>query len=492
MKEVVLGIDLGTSSIKVIAVNQQGDVIESKNASLSLIQEQSGYSEQDPEAWFQATKKAIIALMSSSKMKDYDVKGISFSGQMHGLVIVDKDGHVLRNAILWNDTRNSEQCRQIIDKFGHRVNENPVLEGFTLPKMLWVQQHEPNIWKNVDYFMLPKDYLRYRLTGNIHMEYSDAASTLLLSPKTNQWTKDLGDTFEMGDIYPSLVASHAFTGNILPSIAEELGLNEDVATFAGAGDNACGAIGAGVIHDKETLCSIGTSGVILNVEHQSVTEYDDNLHFFNHAIPETYYAMGVTLAAGYSLNWLKNTFFEEESFDQLIQWAGQSTIGANGLLFAPYLAGERTPYGDASIRGSFIGISGQHTKADFVRAVIEGITYSLYDSIQLIRQAGNEINTVISIGGGAKSDFWLQLQADVFNTSVKKLKHEEGPSMGAAIIAAYGLGWYQSFEDCVNDFIKVENIFKPNMDKHKQYEYYHNIYKDIYTHTKDITAKLIK
>lgn len=492
MKEVVLGIDLGTSSIKVIAVNQQGDVIESKNASLSLIQEQSGYSEQDPEAWFQATKKAIIALMSSSKMKDYDVKGISFSGQMHGLVIVDKDGHVLRNAILWNDTRNSEQCRQIIDKFGHRVNENPVLEGFTLPKMLWVQQHEPNIWKNVDYFMLPKDYLRYRLTGNIHMEYSDAASTLLLSPKTNQWTKDLGDTFEMGDIYPSLVTSHAFTGNILPSIAEELGLNEDVATFAGAGDNACGAIGAGVIHDKETLCSIGTSGVILNVEHQSVTEYDDNLHFFNHAIPETYYAMGVTLAAGYSLNWLKNTFFEEESFDQLIQWAGQSTIGANGLLFAPYLAGERTPYGDASIRGSFIGISGQHTKADFVRAVIEGITYSLYDSIQLIRQAGNEINTVISIGGGAKSDFWLQLQADVFNTSVKKLKHEEGPSMGAAIIAAYGLGWYQSFEDCVNDFIKVENIFKPNMDKHKQYEYYHNIYKDIYTHTKDITAKLIK
>ena len=172
--------------------------------------------------------------------------------------------------------------------------------------------------------------------------------------------------------------------------------------------------------------------------------------------------------------------------------ASQSTIGANGLLFAPYLAGERTPHGDASIRGSFIGISGQHTKADFVRAVIEGITYSLYDSIQLIRQAGNEINTVISIGGGAKSDFWLQLQADVFNTSVKKLKHEEGPSMGAAIIAAYGLGWYQSFEDCVNDFIKVENIFKPNMDKHQQYEYYHNIYKDIYTHTKDITAKLIK
>ncbi|MCT2595940.1 xylulokinase [Staphylococcus warneri] len=492
MKEVVLGIDLGTSSIKVIAVNQQGDVIESENAPLSLIQEQSGYSEQDPEAWFQATKKAILALMSSSKMEGYVVKGMSFSGQMHGLVIVDKEGHVLRNAILWNDTRNSEQCRQIIDKFGHRVNENPVLEGFTLPKMLWVQQQEPEIWKNVDYFMLPKDYLRFRLTGNIHMEYSDAASTLLLSPKTNQWTKDLGDTFEIGDIYPPLVDSHAFTGNVLPTIAEELGLNEDVATFAGGGDNACGAIGAGVIHDKETLCSIGTSGVILNVEHQSVTEYDNNLHFFNHAIPQTYYAMGVTLAAGYSFNWLKHTFFEEESFDQLIQLASQSTIGANGLLFAPYLAGERTPHGDATIRGSFIGISGQHTKADFVRAVIEGIMYSLYDSIQLIRQAGNEINTVISIGGGAKSDFWLQLQADVFNTSVKKLKHEEGPSMGAAIIAAYGLGWYQTFEECVNDFIQVENVFKPNTDKHQQYEYYHNIYKDMYKHTKDMTAKLIK
>ena len=492
MDEIVLGVDLGTSSVKVIAVNRQGNVLDVTNSSLSLIQEHNGYSEQDPEEWFQSTKDAISSLLASSKMKDTVVKGMSFSGQMHGLVMIDQQSNVLRNAILWNDTRNSEQCKQIINKLGNRVNGNPVLEGFTLPKMLWVQQHEPDIWEQVDRFMLPKDYLRYRLTGQIHMEYSDAAGTLLLDPKTNQWNKDIGDKFEIGDIYPPLINSHESVGYLLPSIASELGLNEDVAVFAGGADNACGALGAGIIHDRETLCSIGTSGVILNVEHQSVTEYGNNLHFFNHAIPNTYYAMGVTLAAGHSLNWLKDTFFENESFDNLIKLASQSRIGANGLLFTPYIAGERTPHGDALIRGSFIGISDQHQHSDFVRATIEGITYSLYESIQLIRQEGKDINAVVSIGGGSKSDFWLQLQADVFNTSVKKLKHEEGPSMGAAILAAYGLGWYNSIEECVEQFIQTDTTFEPNIDRHHQYQYYFNIYKDIYKQTKDITAKLIR
>lgn len=454
VKEVVLGIDLGTSAIKIIAVDQLGNVIESVSETLKLYQEHPGYSEQDPNEWFEATKKGIKELIQSTEMSDKIVKGISFSGQMHGLVIVDDNGIPLRKAILWNDTRNSIQCRQIEDIYGERLNYNPILEGFTLPKMLWVQQHEPEIWNRVDVFMLPKDYLRYCLTQTIHMEYSDACSTLLFNPENYEWTRDVGDTFNIGD-------------------------------------NACGAIGAGVIHDKSALCSIGTSGVVLNVEYQRVTSYDSNLHLFNHSVPDTYYAMGVTLAAGYSLNWLKQTFFENESFEEILNLAASSKIGANGLLFTPYLAGERTPHGDAQIRGSFIGISGQHTKADFARAVIEGITYSLYDSIKIMRRAGHEMNSITSIGGGAKSRFWLQLQADIFNLQIKRLKHEEGPSMGAAILAAYGLGWFKTIESCVEAFIKVDEVFEPNNENHDLYEQYYSVYEAIYKQTKQLTADLL-
>ena len=491
VKEVVLGIDLGTSAIKIIAVDQLGNVIESVSETLKLYQEHPGYSEQDPNEWFEATKKGIKELIQSTEMSDKIVKGISFSGQMHGLVIVDDNGIPLRKAILWNDTRNSIQCRQIEDIYGERLNYNPILEGFTLPKMLWVQQHEPEIWNRVDVFMLPKDYLRYCLTQTIHMEYSDACSTLLFNPENYEWTKDVGDTFNIGDIYPPLVKSHSYVGNVTSSLAKELGLSSDVAVYAGGGDNACGAIGAGVIHDKSALCSIGTSGVVLNVEYQRVTSYDSNLHLFNHSVPDTYYAMGVTLAAGYSLNWLKQTFFENESFEEILNLAASSKIGANGLLFTPYLAGERTPHGDAQIRGSFIGISGQHTKADFARAVIEGITYSLYDSIKIMRRAGHEMNSITSIGGGAKSRFWLQLQADIFNLQIKRLKHEEGPSMGAAILAAYGLGWFKTIESCVEAFIKVDEVFEPNNENHALYEQYYSVYEAIYKQTKQLTADLL-
>lgn len=280
--------------------------------------------------------------------------------------------------------------------------------------------------------------------------------------------------------------SYDYVGKVEPSLAQELGFTDEVTVFAGGGDNACGAIGAGVIQDKSALCSIGTSGVVLNVEFDHVTSYDSNLHFFNHSIPHTYYAMSVTLAAGYSLNWLKRTFFDDDSFETIMRQAETSKIGSNGLLFAPYLAGERTPHGDAQIRGSFIGISGQHNKADFARAVIEGIAYSLYDSIKIMRSAGHEMLSITSIGGGAKSKFWLQLQADVFNVQIKKLKHEEGPSMGAAILAAYGLGWFKTIQECVESFIKVDKVFEPNQDNHAKYEQFHSIYQDIYNQTQQL------
>ena len=225
--------DLGTSAVKIIAVNQSGHVITSTSVPLNLIQSQPGYSEQDPEEWFNAVKTGIYQLNHSDEMKLYKVKGISFSGQMHGLVALDKEGHPVRHAILWNDTRNSEQCKQIRSVYGERLNGNPILEGFTLPKMMWVSTHEPELWKKVDVFVLPKDYVRYRLTGKIHMEYSDAASTLLLNPETHDWSKEVGDTFDIGDVYPSLVKSTDEVGTIQEPLVSELGFTSSVKVFAG-------------------------------------------------------------------------------------------------------------------------------------------------------------------------------------------------------------------------------------------------------------------
>ncbi len=492
MEDVVLGIDLGTSAVKIIAVNRQGEVIASTSEPLTLIQDRAGYSEQDPEEWFKVVKKGIKYINEVPIMANYTVKGISFSGQMHGLVPLNSEHKPVRHAILWNDTRNSEQCAQIKEVYGERLNGNPILEGFTLPKMLWMKQNEPSLWEQVSVFVLPKDYVRYCLTGHIHMEYSDAASTLLLSPKTHDWTRDVGERLGIGDIYPPLVRSTEEVGVVRSELEQELGFKAPVKVYAGGGDNACGAIGAGIINGNDTLCSIGTSGVVLNVESEGYTEYKNNIHFFDHSVPQTFYAMGVTLAAGYSLNWLKQTFFEHESFDDIVKQASISTIGSNHLLFAPYLSGERTPHGDAFIRGSFIGISGSHNKADFARAVLEGITFSLYDSIQLMREASKEITHITSIGGGAKSSFWLQMQADIFNATIRKLKHEEGPSMGAAMIAAYGLQWFESFDDCVDKFIDIAQTFEPDAKRHAQYEAYYKVYKDIYRHTHQLTEALLK
>lgn len=493
MNEVVLGIDIGTSSVKTIAVNIQGDVVASASESLNIYHDYPGYSEQDPDEWVRATEAALTQLSEHLAQQHLTVQGISFSGQMHSLVLLDNNDQPLRRAILWNDTRSSAQCRQIIRQLGYHVLGNPVLEGFTLTKLMWVQQHEPEIMEQAKVFLLPKDYVRFKLTGQMHMEYSDASSTLLLNPETYHWEKRIGEQFDIPDIYPPLVSSMSYIGDLLPQYQTLLKTDQSVAVFAGGGDNACGALGAGVVNNGDALCSIGTSGVVLACEadDESPDYYERNIHLFKHAIPTYSYAMGVTLAAGDSLQWLKQQMFPSQSFDDMIKLAQQSTIGARGLLFTPYLSGERTPHGDATIRGSFIGLGSQHQAADMVRAVVEGITYSLYESIAYLRQQGKDIHQIIGIGGGAKSDFWLQLQADIFNADIHKLKHEEGPSMGAAMIAACGLNWFSSVNECVAQFIQTETVFKPNTQLHEQYQAYFKVYQQAYQQTQPLTSQLL-
>ncbi|GGI12603.1 xylulokinase [Gottfriedia solisilvae] len=493
----VLGIDLGTSAVKILLVNQSGEVCQEVTRAYPLIQERSGYSEQNPEEWVEKTIDGLSALISGFDGDINDIEGISFSGQMHGLVLLDKENKYLRNAILWNDTRTTKQCEFINEVVGKNrlleITKNPALEGFTLPKLLWVKENEPGLFNQTAVFLLPKDYLRYRLTGRIHTEFSDAAGTLLLNVKDKQWSEEICNKLGISlEICPPLVESHDFIGTITKEVSNQTGLSPEVKVFAGGADNACGAIGSGILTEGNTLCSIGTSGVVLSYEEHGDQDFKGKVHYFNHGKEDAYYSMGVTLAAGFSLSWFKDTFAENESFQQLLEDVDQVSIGSNGLLFTPYLVGERTPHADFSIRGSFIGMDASHKRCDFARAVMEGITFSLNESIEIFRKNGKKIDSIISIGGGAKNPVWLQMQADIFNATIIKLSSEQGPGMGAAMIAAYGCNWFDSLENCAEEFIKPVNEYKPVLENVKMYEKLYIIYKQVYLQTKELNQQLFE
>lgn len=491
----VIGVDLGTSAVKILLVNQNGEVAAEVSKSYPLIIEKSGYSEQNPEEWVEKTTAGLKELVEQFDGDITDIEGISFSGQMHGLVLLDNENQVLRNAILWNDTRTTKQCEEIYETFGKErlleVTKNPALEGFTLPKILWVKENEPEIFERSSVFMLPKDYLRYRITGAVHMEYSDAAGTLMLNVANREWSAEVLEAFSLvPEFCPPLVESHEFVGTITPEFAEVTGLSEATKVFAGGADNACGAIGSGILSEGKTLCSIGTSGVVLSYEERNDLDFEGKVHYFNHGEENTYYTMGVTLAAGYSLSWFKDTFAKEEAFDQFLDGVNEVPAGSNGLLFTPYIVGERTPHADSNIRGSFIGVDAAHERKHFARAVLEGITFSLNESIEIFRNSGKTIDTIISIGGGAKNETWLQMQADIFNAKIEKLTSEQGPGMGAAMLAAYGSGWFESLKECANAFLQTSKTYEPIPENVEAYQKLFALYQQVYTQTKTLNEQL--
>jgi xylulokinase len=416
---------------------------------------------------------------------------------MHGLVLLDAHGKPLRRAILWNDTRTTQECKEIEDQVGLNkilsIAKNRPLEGFTLPKLLWVKKHEREVYDRAETFLLPKDYVRYRLTGDVAMDYSDAAGTLLLNVPGKKWSEKLCRALEIDPgICPRLVASEENVGALLSEVAESTGLSPQTRVFAGGADNACGAVGSGILSDGQLMCSIGTSGVMLGYEKTGSLDFGGKVHYFNHARPDAFYIMGVTLSAGDSLNWFKETFIKEVSFSDIAKQVNRVQVGAGGLLFTPFLAGERTPHADANIRGSFIGIDPSHTKWHFARAVMEGITFSQNESVELLKQSGKVMDQVVSVGGGAKSTEWLQIQADIFDLPVVKLKNEQGPGMGAAMIAAYGCGWFDSLEQCAEVFVQREGIIEPIKENVSQYKELFGTYQKIYEQTKGISRALKK
>ncbi|UGB31493.1 xylulokinase [Metabacillus sp. B2-18] len=491
----VIGVDLGTSAVKILLVNQNGEVCQEVSKSYPLIIEKSGYSEQDPEEWVDKTRAGLAELINQFDGDVNDIEGISFSGQMHGLVLLDKENQVVRNAILWNDTRTTKQCQEIYEAVGTErlleVTKNPALEGFTLPKILWVKENEPENFERSSVFLLPKDYLRFRMTGALHMEYSDAAGTLLLNVAERSWSSEVLDKFNLSaDFCPPLVESHALVGTVTAEYAQQTGLADTTKVFAGGADNACGAIGSGILSEGKTLCSIGTSGVVLSYEERNDLDFEGKVHYFNHGEENAYYTMGVTLAAGYSLSWFKDTFAKDEAFEQFLEAIDEVPAGSNGLLFTPYIVGERTPHADSTIRGSFIGADAAHERKHFVRAVLEGITFSLNESIEIFRSSGKNIDSIISIGGGAKNDTWLQMQADIFNAKIEKLTSEQGPGMGAAMLAAYGCGWYSSLKECAEEFIQPLKTYQPIPENVEVYQKLFKVYQQVYTQTKGMNEQL--
>ncbi len=490
----VIGVDLGTSAVKTLLIGQDGSVKAEATREYPLFHEKSGWSEQEPEDWVTGTIGALQELTKQSGVSASDIQGISFSGQMHGLVLLDANNKPIRRAILWNDTRTTEQCREIERKLGDKllsVTRNPALEGFTLPKILWVKQHEPETFAKAKLFLLPKDYLRLRLTGASHMDLSDAAGTLLLDVAGKAWSNDVLSAFDLpASLCPPLVEASGFVGTLSSEAAAATGLGESTKVFAGGADNACGAIGAGILSPGVTMCSIGTSGVVLTYEADASADYKGKVHFFNHGKPDAFYAMGVTLAAGYSLGWFRNTFAKGESFDTLLAGIDEIPAGSGGLLFTPYLVGERTPHPDAVIRGSFIGMDGSHTRAHFARAVMEGITFSLNESIDIFRAAGKTVDTIVSIGGGAKNPVWLQMQADVFQANVVALENEQGPGLGAAMLAAVGCGWFPSLDACGEVFVKRARTYTPNKASSEAYAKLFRIYQQVYGQTTTLNEQL--
>jgi xylulokinase len=299
------------------------------------------------------------------------------------------------------------------------------------------------------------------------------------------------ETFGLSaDLCPTLVESHAFVGTITAEFAKATGLSEAAKVFAGGADNACGAIGSGILSEGKTLASIGTSGVVLSYEERNDLNFEGKVHYFNHGEENTYYTMGVTLAAGYSLSWFKDTFAKGEAFDQFLAGVDEVPAGSNGLLFTPFIVGERTPHADSNIRGSFIGIDAAHERKHFARAVLEGITFSLNESIEIFRSSGKTIDSIVSIGGGAKNDTWLQMQADIFNAKIEKLTSEQGPGMGAAMLAAYGCGWYPSLKECAEVFTQTAKTYYPIQENVEAYQKLFTIYKQVYLQTKELNEQL--
>ncbi|MBA3480827.1 MAG: xylulokinase [Pirellulales bacterium] len=503
---VCLGIDVGTSGTKALAVAADGRILASASASYPCAHPKPLWSEQDPEDWWKATVKVVRAVVKQAKLKPADVTAIGLSGQMHGSVFLDKAGKVIRPAILWNDQRTAAECDEIESRAGGRQKliqmvANPALTGFTAPKILWLRNHEPRNFARTVKVLLPKDEIRRRLTGDFATEVSDASGTLLLDVVNRRWSSSLLEKLDLdADLMPRCYESEEVTGTLRPEVAKQLGLTTACKVVGGAGDCAAGAVGNGIVKPGLLATSIGTSGVVFVHSEQPQFDPQGRLHTFCHAVRGKWHMMGVVLSAGGSLQWFQDALCSSPtksggrratcSFDDLCKEAAATPAGAEGLQFLPYLAGERTPHLDPHARGALIGLTLAHGRGHVVRSIMEGVTFALRDSLAIIEQLGVPVKQVRAGGGGAKNPFWRQMQADVFGKAVNAMAADEGPAYGVALLAAVGAGHYKDITEACAATVKTAESSSPDAKSRKSYDRMFPVFQSLYTALRSEFPKL--
>ena len=483
-----IGIDIGTSSTKAVVVDESGKVLFAGGPTYDFETPKPLWAENDPQRWWDATLECLR--MISEKVDTSDIAGIGLTGQMHGLVLLDAEGNVLRPCIQWNDQRTVKQCEDLTSKVGFdnviRITGNPILTGFTAPKILWVQEHEPEIWAKVAKILLPKDYIRYKLSGAFATDVSDASGMSLLDVGARNWSsimmKACGVNEEM---LAKVYESPEITSTLHDELAEKYGFRKDLPIVAGAGDQAAGAVGSGVVKTGSVACSLGTSGVVFAQAERFAPEPQGRLHAFCAAVPGTWHYMGVQLSCAGSYQWFGDNLGFGASFKELDKEAEEVPPGSEGLYFLPYLTGERMPHPDPLARGAFIGLTLRHSRGHLARSVMEGVTLGLREGLDMMKALGIKTQKVVASGGGANSPLWKQILADVFGSEIVTVNATEGGAFGSAILAMVGAGIYDSVETACETVIAETSSTQPT-EAATDYNRHLEVYKSLYPALKPI------
>jgi xylulokinase len=498
MQTYVLGVDVGTGGTRAVIMDDRGGIVASATAEHEpFASPKIGWAEQHPQDWWRATGLAVRQAIAQGKLQKEQITCVGFSGQMHGAVMLDGSDQVVRPALIWCDVRTEKQCQELSQQIGlERIIQltcNPPLANFTLTKFLWTRENEPENWSRVRSVMLPKDYVRFRLTGERAIDVADASGTLMLDVSRRQWSAEILQAVGIDrTILPSLYESPEICGKISATGAEETGLAAGTPVVAGAGDQAAGAVGMGIVAPGVVSATIGTSGVVFAATDRPALDPAGRLHTFCHAIPGRWHVMGVTQAAGLSLRWFRDRFMSgctqtgADPYEQLTAEAVTTPAGADGLLWAPYLMGERTPHLDPNARGALVGLTASHTRAHVVRAILEGVAFSLKDTFTIFNEMKLPVTRIRLGGGGARSSLWRQIQADVYGHEVEIVEAEEGAAYGAAILAGVGAGLWPSVDKACESVVRVASRVEPNAANASAMKSSYAAYRRIYPAMKSI------
>jgi xylulokinase len=491
---ILVGVDVGTSGARGLAVNSAGEVVAEATSFYETSSPRPGWSEQRPEDWWQAAKTVLAGVAAAASD---EIVGLGLAGQMHGSVFLDSADRVIRPALLWNDQRTESDCATITERVGAerllQLAGNPALTGFQAPKLLWLRRTEPEAHGHVASVLLPKDYVRLRLTGERATDASDASGTLLLDVRARSWSDEILEALEIPrDWLPDVHEGPEVTGTVRDAVADELGLPRGLPVAAGGGDNAAAAVGVGVVRERVISSSVGTSGVLFAHRDSFTPDPSGRVHSFCHAVPGAYHLMTVTLSAGGSLNWWRKRFGGSADFDALAAEAAEVEPGAEGLLFLPHLTGERSPHLDSRASGAFVGLTARHGRPHLTRAVMEGVVLSMRQGLERMRALGTADDDVRATGGGAGSPLWLRLQADIYGRPIRRTAADEGPAYGAALLAGVASGVFADVEEATTRVRLLDSVTEPDLERARRYDELYGVFVSLYPALRDAMHALAR